>query len=262
MAGAERWLLLDKSALVRGADFDPTLGEPCLCPITGFEVLYSARSARAYEQVEAELDALHELRTDAETIAIARTAQRELAATSQHRVPIPDLLIAACAQQPPGRRPPSRPPLRNAGARPLLHACAHRRLRIGPRITVQGRFGSMCSGTTPQPVHPDDPHARHRVELGVLGCRRGARAVAAIREWRIAEPSRSRRRALEIAALSGTGFTPGPGPIAQQKARLGMMLLGPDYASAASGGNASPRSTRSRRSPLIRTCPSRRAAAT
>ncbi len=99
VAAAERWLLLDKSALVRGADFDPTLGEPCLCPITRFEVLYSARSTRAYEQVEAELDALHELRTDAETIAIARTAQRELAATSQHRVPIPDLLIAACAQQ-------------------------------------------------------------------------------------------------------------------------------------------------------------------
>jgi hypothetical protein len=62
-------------------------------------VLYSARSRRVFEQLEAELDALHELRTDSETIAIARTAQRELAASSQHRVPIPDLLIAACAQQ-------------------------------------------------------------------------------------------------------------------------------------------------------------------
>ena len=36
---------------------------------------------------------------DAETIAIARTAQRELAARSQHRLPIPDLMIGACAQQ-------------------------------------------------------------------------------------------------------------------------------------------------------------------
>ncbi len=35
----------------------------------------------------------------AETIAIARTAQRELAVKSRHRVPIPDLLIAACAHQ-------------------------------------------------------------------------------------------------------------------------------------------------------------------
>jgi predicted nucleic acid-binding protein len=36
---------------------------------------------------------------DAETFAIARTAQRELAAKSRHRVSLPDLLIAACAQQ-------------------------------------------------------------------------------------------------------------------------------------------------------------------
>jgi predicted nucleic acid-binding protein len=96
---ASRWLLLDKSALVRGAELDPGLGEPCLCAITRFEVLYSARSPRAFEELESELDALHELRVDAETVAAARTAQRELAAMSQHRVPIPDLLIAACAQQ-------------------------------------------------------------------------------------------------------------------------------------------------------------------
>jgi len=95
----ERWLLLDKSAIVRAPDLDPALGEPCLCAITRFELLYSARSPRAFQQLEDELDALHELRIDAETIAIARTAQRELAAKSQHRVPIPDLLIAACAHQ-------------------------------------------------------------------------------------------------------------------------------------------------------------------
>jgi predicted nucleic acid-binding protein len=99
LAAATRWLLLDKSALARGPRIDPALGEPCLCAITRFEVLYSARSPQAFEQLEAELDAFDELRTDAETVAIARTAQRELAATSQHRVPIPDLLIAACAYQ-------------------------------------------------------------------------------------------------------------------------------------------------------------------
>lgn len=70
-----------------------------MCAITRFEVLYSARSPSAFEQLEAELDVFHELRTDAETMEIARTAQRELAAQSQHRVPIPDLLIAACAHQ-------------------------------------------------------------------------------------------------------------------------------------------------------------------
>jgi predicted nucleic acid-binding protein len=62
-------------------------------------MLYSARSPRAFEQLEAELDTFHELRMDAETMAIARTAQRELAAASHHRVPVPDLLIAACAHQ-------------------------------------------------------------------------------------------------------------------------------------------------------------------
>ncbi|HKI90944.1 MAG TPA: PIN domain-containing protein [Gaiellaceae bacterium] len=36
---------------------------------------------------------------DAETIALARAAQRQLGSRSQHRVPIPDLLIAACAHQ-------------------------------------------------------------------------------------------------------------------------------------------------------------------
>jgi predicted nucleic acid-binding protein len=98
-ATAERWLLLDKSALVRATSLDPALGEPCLCAVTRFEVLYSARSPRAFERLEEELDTFHELRMDAETIAIARSAQRELAVKSQHRVPIPDLLIGACAHQ-------------------------------------------------------------------------------------------------------------------------------------------------------------------
>jgi predicted nucleic acid-binding protein len=95
----EQRLLLDKSALVRGPSLDPALGEPCLCAITRFEVLYSARSPGDFQQLEEELAVFHELRMDAETVAIARTAQSELAARSQHRVPIPDLLIAACAQQ-------------------------------------------------------------------------------------------------------------------------------------------------------------------
>ncbi len=106
-----RRVMLDKSALVRGADVDPAIGEPCLCAITRFEMLSSARSARAYEELETELDAFPELRMDAETIAIARVAQRELAAQAQHRVSIPDLLIAswpACSRSP---RSGSRPEL-------------------------------------------------------------------------------------------------------------------------------------------------------
>lgn len=92
-------VLLDKSALVRVDDLDPDLGEPCLCAITRLEVLYSARSPRGYEELDEQLDSFRELRMDVETFAVARTAQRELAAMSQHRIPIPDLLIAACAHQ-------------------------------------------------------------------------------------------------------------------------------------------------------------------
>jgi predicted nucleic acid-binding protein len=94
-----RWLLLDKSALVHGRELTERLGEPCVCAITRLEMLYSARSPAAYEQLDAELAAFHQLRIDAETIDTAEAAQRELAAQAQHRVPIPDLLIAACAQQ-------------------------------------------------------------------------------------------------------------------------------------------------------------------
>jgi predicted nucleic acid-binding protein len=78
---------------------DTAWREPCICAITRLELLYSARSARAYQELEVELDAFHQLGVDAETIGTALTAHRKLAAQSQHRVPIPDLLIAACAQQ-------------------------------------------------------------------------------------------------------------------------------------------------------------------
>jgi hypothetical protein len=92
-------LLLDKSAFVRNPELDSEIGEACICPITRFEVLYSARTPADFVSLEAALDDFQELRVDAETIAIARTAQRELAAGGRHRIPMPDLLIAACAQQ-------------------------------------------------------------------------------------------------------------------------------------------------------------------
>jgi predicted nucleic acid-binding protein len=90
-----RLVLLDKSAFVRSAETD---GELCLCAVTRMELLYSARSAADYERIGVALGEFRELRMDAETFAIAETAQRELAEQGRHRVPIPDLLIAACAQ--------------------------------------------------------------------------------------------------------------------------------------------------------------------
>jgi hypothetical protein len=101
-ASARRWLLLDKSALVRARAKgmpEEGLGEPCLCAITRLEMLHSARSEKEYVQVDEELAAFHDLRMDAETIATALTAHRELGQRGRHRLPIPDLLIAACAQQ-------------------------------------------------------------------------------------------------------------------------------------------------------------------
>jgi predicted nucleic acid-binding protein len=94
-----RLLLLDKSAYVHGATALDHDGDLCLCAITRLELLYSARSSADYTDLEADLDAFRDLRIDAETLATAMGAQRELAARSQHRVAIPDLLVAACAQQ-------------------------------------------------------------------------------------------------------------------------------------------------------------------
>jgi predicted nucleic acid-binding protein len=92
-------LLVDTSAYARGfrtADFDDQL---CMCPISRLEILYAARSQREYDAIDGKLAEFRSLRIDAQTMAGALSAQRTHAARGLHRVPIPDLLIAACAQQ-------------------------------------------------------------------------------------------------------------------------------------------------------------------
>jgi len=94
-----RLLLVDKSAYVRGlVDVVPG-DELCLCAVTRLEMLCSARSFEDFARLEDDLDQFRDLRMDVETLAIARTTQGELAALGQHRVAVPDLLVAACAQQ-------------------------------------------------------------------------------------------------------------------------------------------------------------------
>lgn len=92
-----RLLLLDKSAVVRGGL--PQGDELCVCSVTRLEVLFSARSPVEYAAREEDLTEFRDLRMDVHTFAIAEGAQRELARSGQQRVPMPDVLIAACAQQ-------------------------------------------------------------------------------------------------------------------------------------------------------------------
>lgn len=92
-------LLVDKSAWVRGAAVADVDAELCFCAVTRLEILYSARSAADYEALQEELSLFRDLRIDTETLAAAETGQRELAQAGRHRIPLPDLLIAACAQQ-------------------------------------------------------------------------------------------------------------------------------------------------------------------
>ncbi len=93
-------ILIDKSAWVRA---DPEEierhGEPCLCAITRLEILFSATSAADFLEQQAVLALFRDLRVDAQTIAAAESAQRELATRGRHRVSLADLIIAACAQQ-------------------------------------------------------------------------------------------------------------------------------------------------------------------
>lgn len=95
----ERLLLVDKSAWVRGAAVATLGGELCLCAVTRLEILISARSSADFDTLADELALFRDLCIDADTFAAAHIGQRELARAGRHRVPIPDLLIAACAQQ-------------------------------------------------------------------------------------------------------------------------------------------------------------------
>lgn len=99
MGVAPSLLLVDKSAWVRDLTGAPLEAELVLCDITRLEILYSARSQAEYRMVEDVLDTFRTLSSNAETWSIARTAHRELAQTGEHRVSLPDLLVASCAQQ-------------------------------------------------------------------------------------------------------------------------------------------------------------------
>ena len=97
--------LADKSALARMPDpivrkrLGPLIehGAVATCAIVDLEVLYSA-DARRYSGVLAERRALPQLEMNERIFERAIEVQTELAKDSQHRLPIPDLLVAAVAE--------------------------------------------------------------------------------------------------------------------------------------------------------------------
>ena len=99
--------LADKSALARitHAAVDERLtplildGQIATCPIVDLAMLYSARSFHHYEEILAERSALPSLPMTERIAVRALEAQHRLAQRGQHRVPVPDLLIAATAEE-------------------------------------------------------------------------------------------------------------------------------------------------------------------
>ncbi len=99
--------LADKSALERRRHGDGVrallsqlTAEAALatCEVVALEVLYSARNLRGYEALAGTLRAQPWLPVTADATARALEVQHALARREQHRLPIPDLLIAATAE--------------------------------------------------------------------------------------------------------------------------------------------------------------------
>jgi hypothetical protein len=101
--------LADKSALARRETrpevrdvLEPLLvaGEIATCGIVDLELLYSARDRATYRALVEALRGMPRAPLDDRTTSRALEVQAMLAERSQHRaVPLPDLLIAACAEQ-------------------------------------------------------------------------------------------------------------------------------------------------------------------
>ena len=102
-------LLADRSAWERAGDARVreewssaiTEGRLVTCLPVRFELLYSTRDAEEFELLETRLAALRDIAITTSIQRAAITGQRALARLGplHHRVPLPDLLIAAVAQE-------------------------------------------------------------------------------------------------------------------------------------------------------------------
>lgn len=99
--------LADKSALARmplpavRRRLEPLLvdGLVATCGIIDLELGYSARNATTHSDVVRERQSLPRAAVDDTVLDRALEVQGQLARHGQHRLPIPDLVIAACAEQ-------------------------------------------------------------------------------------------------------------------------------------------------------------------
>ena len=100
--------LIDKSALARmpvervRERLAPLIeaGEAATCDMVELEVLYSARNYEEYEKIrQRRAFAYYSVPVTEKTLKRAISIQSELARTGRHRIPIPDLIIAAAAEQ-------------------------------------------------------------------------------------------------------------------------------------------------------------------
>lgn len=101
--------LADKSALTRRETrpevreiLEPLLvaGDVATCGIVDLELLYSASSRATYRALSEALGGMPRVAVSDECVKRALGVQAMLAERSQHRaVPLPDLLIAACAER-------------------------------------------------------------------------------------------------------------------------------------------------------------------
>jgi predicted nucleic acid-binding protein len=99
--------LIDKSALAR-MPLEPVrrrlapiieAGEAATCAIIDLEVLFSARNREEYDRIrQRRALAYHSVAIDEAVLQRAISVQAKLAHTGRHRVPIPDLVIAAAAE--------------------------------------------------------------------------------------------------------------------------------------------------------------------
>ena len=73
-------------------------GSLATCHVVALEVLYSARNRKDYERLRKDIDALPWLPCDELVMDRAMEVQHLLARHGQHRLPLPDLMIAATAE--------------------------------------------------------------------------------------------------------------------------------------------------------------------